>query len=232
MIDSLRRLREQRHAEERERLLEEERQRIARDLHEHVEQAFFAVGLAATTAIGLASTSTVGRLPVVDSLVDALSQINELAQTGAEQLRAAIFALNHAEVDERGLVPSLSRLIQEFRIRTGIDADIVLTESERRLPTDVAETLYAAAREALANVERHSNAGAVLLGLHISAFSVSLNIQDDGAGAASGAVGGAQSGLRCVAERVLRLRGSFSAGPNPDGGFLVRARVPLNRSGG
>jgi two-component system NarL family sensor kinase len=143
-----------------------------------------------------------------------------------------MFALNHAEVVGRGLVPSLSRLVKEFRIRTGIDADIVLTGSDKRLQTDVAEALYAAAREALANVECHSNASAVLLALHISAWSVSLTIQDDGAGAASGSDSGTPSGLHRVADRVLRLSGSFSAGPHTEGGFLVRTYLPLSLSGG
>jgi PAS domain S-box-containing protein len=232
MTDSLQRLREQRDVEERKRLLDEERQNIAHDRHERVEQAFFAVGLAATNAIGLARASTVVRLPVVDSLVDALSQVNDLAATGADQLHAAMFALNHAEVVGRGLVPSLSRLVKEFRGRTGIDADIVLTGSEKRLQTDVAEALYAAAREALANVERHSNASAVLLALHIGGWSVRLTIQDDGTGAVSGADGVTASGLHRVAERVLRLNGSFSAGPNAEGGFLVRTYLPLSLSGG
>jgi signal transduction histidine kinase len=229
MTESLLRLREQRDAEERVRLLEEERQQLAHDRHERVHQAFFALGLVTTTAIGLARASTVVRLPVIDSLVDALSQVTHLAATGADQLHAAMFALNHAEVDGRGLVPSLARLVKEFRIRTGKDADIVLTGSEQRLETDVAETLYAAAREALTNVERHSNGAVVLLGLHISADSASLTIQDDGAGDVSGADSGTQSGLRRVAERVLRLNGSFSAGPNTEGGFLVRTCLPLVR---
>jgi hypothetical protein len=72
---------------------------------------------------------------------------------------------------------------RDFRTRTGIEADLVLTGSDERIDTDVAETPYSTARAALANVELHSRAGAVLLGLHISSRSVSLSVQDDGDGA-------------------------------------------------
>jgi signal transduction histidine kinase len=101
----------------------------------------------------------------------------------------------------------------------------------------VAETLYAAAREALANVERHSNASAVILGLHITSHYVTLSIQDDGTGATPVAPqhilnSAACFGLHSVGERVGDLNGSFAAGPNPDGGFQVRARLPLKERRG
>jgi signal transduction histidine kinase len=72
----------------------------------------------------------------------------------------------------------------------------------------------------------------VVLGLHIGRRDVMLTVQDDGTGAppvliepvAGGATG---FGLRSVGERILGLNGSFVAGPNPDGGFLVRTRLPL-----
>ena len=38
-------------------------------------------------------------------------------------------------------------------------------------------------------------------------------------------------GLRSLRERVRRLHGTFASGPGPDGGFLVRARIPLQAGG-
>jgi signal transduction histidine kinase len=200
-----------------------------REQHENIEQAFFAIGLAATRAIRLADRVRGGQSPsgeVRESLVDALTRVSELAATGAEQLQTAILAINHVDVVGRGLVPALSKLVGDFGERTSIDAALIVTGSEQRLQTGVAETLYATAREALANVEHHSCAGAVLLGLHISEHDVTLCIQDDGSGAAASWDGGAHSGLRCCAERVGCLSGNFTAGPSPDGGFLVRAQLP------
>jgi signal transduction histidine kinase len=91
------------------------------------------------------------------------------------------------------------------------------------------------AREALANVERHARAGAVVLGLHIGASSISLTIHDDGDGASPLVLkrisnSATHFGLRGMRERVRRLRGTLVVGPGRDGGFLVRARIPL-RSG-
>jgi len=231
MIDTMLRLRAQREAEERERFIEVSRQRIARDLNDHVAQALFAIGLAATAAIAPPGAPGGAHPLAVETLVDVLARVSQLAATGTEQIRAATFALNQADVVGGRLAPTLGKVVHDFRTRTGIDADLVLTGSDERIDTGVAEMLYSTAREALANVELHSRAGAVLLGLHISSRSVSLSVQDDGDGAPLEVDAETSTGLRRLAEQVLRHGGSFSAGPNPDGGFLVRARLPLKSDG-
>ncbi len=208
-------------------LRDDERRRIARELHDHVEQTFFAIALTATAALdGPDRTWT----PPHDS--QAMSQVRELATSGAEQLRAAIFALNHAEFDRRGLIAALWKLVRGFQNRTGIETDLVLTGAKRQVPTEVAEVLHAMAREALANVERHSRAGAVVLGLHIRPRSVSLTVHDDGAGAPplvlkQIANSATHFGLRGMRDRVRRVHGTLFAGPGSDGGFVVRARIPV-----
>ncbi len=229
VIDRLQETRSQLDAAQRDRLLDEERRRIARDLHDHVEQTFFAIGLSARAALGNGANGT-----HAVSEAETLERVSQLAASGADQLRAAIFALNHAEVDGRGLVPELWRLVKAFQSRTGVETDLVLTGAQRRLPTDVAEALHSVAREALANIERHAQAGAVVLGLHIGPRAVTLTIQDDGMGASALVLRQISSstihfGLRGIRERVRQLRGRFSARPGPDGGFIVRARVPLQR---
>jgi signal transduction histidine kinase len=122
--------------------------------------------------------------------------------------------------------------VRTFQQRTAIDTDLVLTGAQRDVPTEVAEGLHAVAREALANVERHSSAGAAVLGLHISARFITLTVHDDGAGASPlvlKQIGDSAThfGLRGLRQRVRRLNGTFFAGPGPDGGFLVRAKIPL-----
>jgi PAS domain S-box-containing protein len=227
IVERMQRLRQQCDDQQRERLLEEERRRLVREMHEHVEQALFAIGLAATAATAKPPSD-----PGVQPLLTALGQVNELATAGAQQLREAIFALHHADVQGRGLEPALLQLAADFRRKTGIEADVASTGARRRLPTVVAETLYSVAREGLANVEHHAHAAAVVLGLHIDWRSVTLSIQDDGDGASLEAwpgVGNSTTrfGLRILRERVLSQNGSFFAGPSPEGVFLVRTTLPL-----
>jgi signal transduction histidine kinase len=210
-----------------ESLRDDERRRIARELHDHVEQTFFAIGLTATAAF-----DGPDRTHTTPSTSRALVEVRELATDGAEQLRAAIFALNNPEFASRGLIATLWKLVRGFRTRTGIEADLVLTGAQGQVPTDVAEVLHATAREALANVERHSRAGAVVLELHIGPRSISLTVNDDGAGASPLVLkqiskSATHFGLRGMRDSVRRLHGTLVTGPGPDGGFLVRARIPL-----
>jgi signal transduction histidine kinase len=208
-------------------LLEDERRRIARELHDEVEQTFFAIGLTATAALDGPQRSS-----AVPPLSQALKQVGQLATVGAEQLRTAIFALNHAEFAGRGLMAAFWSLVRSFQNRTGIETDLVLTGAQRQVPAEVGEVLHAMAREALANVERHSHAGAVVLRLHVAPRSITLTIHDDGAGASQLVLkriwnSATHFGLRNMRDRVRQLRGTLVAGPGPDGGFLVRARIPL-----
>jgi signal transduction histidine kinase len=212
-------------------LRDDERRRIARELHDHVEQTFFAIALTATAALDYPDRTLD---PPNDS--SSMAQVRELATSGAEQLRAAIFALNHAEFDRRGLIAALWKMVRGFQSRTGIETDLVLTGGKRPVPTEVAEVLHAMAREALANVERHSRAGAVVLGLHIRPRSISLSVHDDGAGAPRLVMkqiskSTTHFGLRGMGDRVRRLHGTLVAGPGSDGGFVVRARIPVPAGG-
>ena len=68
--------------------------------------------------------------------------------------------------------------------------------------------------------------------VRIGQRSVELLISDDGAGAArsEGGRGGALGGGRGIVgmrERVGLFGGELTAGPRPEGGFVVRAILPM-----
>ena len=230
MVERLQVLRGQVEAAQRDQLLADERRRIARDLHDPVEQTFFAIELAATSG----QKKGVGGEQTVERMADALAQVSTLAASGAEQLRASIFALTRDDVDGRGLVPDLWNLVRSFQHRTGIETDLVLTGPPCRLPTEIAEVLHAAAREALSNVDRHARASSVVLCLGFGRRTVTLTVQDDGVGVSALVLKQIQNsatrfGLRGLGDRVRGVHGSFTARPGTEGGFLMRVRVPLMR---
>jgi PAS domain S-box-containing protein len=133
----------------------------------------------------------------------------------------------------RAGIARLGTMVRCFEQRTGIQADLVLTgPATDPLPTDIAEMLHAVGRVALANVERRSRARAVVLGLRVGPSSVTLSIHDDGGSATSGAVeriadSSSRIDLRAVSQRVRHLGGTLVARPGPDGGLVVRLRLPL-----
>jgi signal transduction histidine kinase len=85
-------------------------------------------------------------------------------------------------------------------------------------------------------VLRHAGARTAWLEVCYEPSRVVIGVRDDGSGA--GRVGGAGGngrqghGISGMRERALALSGQFTAGPHPDGGFQVRARLPLDGAGG
>ena len=196
------------------------------ELQDQALQAFFAIGLRAHAALADVTPSQRG-----ETMAAVLGEIIEVATSGRQQLREAMLALGRAEVDQRGLVEVLQSLARSFRERTGIDTEVIVTGRQRDLPSDAVETLHHAAAEALADIERHARATAVVLSLHMTRRYASLNVHDDDIGAAARLkrIRGTASyvGLRGVAARVRRLGGTFTIRPSREAGFLVRARLRL-----
>jgi anti-sigma regulatory factor (Ser/Thr protein kinase) len=197
-------------------------------LQDHALQTFFVIGLLARAALA--------ELPpeqASDSIGTALGQIIDVAATGREHLREAVLALGRSEPGRGGLVETLQTLAQSFQDRTGIDAEVIVSGRPRTLPIEAIETLYHAAAEALANIERHSQTGAVILSLQIARRNITLSIHDDGVDISNPsprriASSTTHVGLRGVGLQVRRMGGSFLAKPLREGGFVVRTRLPLN----
>jgi signal transduction histidine kinase len=206
-----------------------ERRQVARELHDHVEQTLFSIGLLASSVVNDPAAQHAQL-----SQSQAARRIRDLAIAGAEQLRTAIFELNQPELDGRGLVPLLFKLARSFQLRTGIDTDLAVNETEVRVPSRQASAVRAVAHEALTNVERHAQASAVLMSLRVTPDLVTFTVHDNGVGPPPLAIqqigeSTTHFGLRGVTERVERLNGELIARPGPDGGFLVRAHLPLAR---
>jgi PAS domain S-box-containing protein len=198
-----------------------ELRRSSAEPQDRAAQTFIAIGLVARAALNdMPDDIAAGPLAL------ALTQVAELAATGAGHLHQARFADVELAADGHEFVPTLRRLVRSFQHRTGIEAALVVTGDQGWLPNDVAEVLQAVGMHALAFVEHQSSASAVVLGLRISQRSVTLSIHDDGAtGRATG--GQIQLALRDVGLRVRRMGGTFVARPGREGGFLVRTRLPL-----
>uniref|UniRef100_A0AAU2JKQ9 histidine kinase n=1 Tax=Streptomyces sp. NBC_00049 TaxID=2903617 RepID=A0AAU2JKQ9_9ACTN len=101
---------------------------------------------------------------------------------------------------------------------------------EDRLPADVAATAHRIVLEALTNIGKHAaTATVVRVGLRTLPTGLEVRITDDGghpAALSENARGGGY-GLAGMAERAAALGGSLTAGPTPEGGWLVTALLPF-----
>jgi signal transduction histidine kinase len=62
--------------------------------------------------------------------------------------------------------------------------------------------------------------------VHYRDKEISVEVGTDGSGSPAASPGGSGRGLAGLRDRVGALGGDFTADPRPDGGFVVRARIP------
>jgi signal transduction histidine kinase len=145
-----------------------------------------------------------------------------------------VVALREADLDptnsEHALAPSPSLAdIDRLAAATadaGVRVDVRRSGQQRPLPADIDLSAYRIVQEALTNVVRHAGTGRCRVAIGYGAEELSVEVVDDGRGAT---VGGSAHGFGLVGmrERVSLLRGHLTAGPRPEGGFRVTARLPL-----
>ncbi|GAA1885315.1 hypothetical protein GCM10009753_11950 [Streptantibioticus ferralitis] len=102
-----------------------------------------------------------------------------------------------------------------------------------RVPPDVAAGVHRIVRESLTNVVKHAaDATAVRIAIRPVPDGLEVRIADDGTKAArlTESARGGGFGLVGLTERAEALGGRLAAGPAPEGGWLVAAVLPLNRT--
>jgi signal transduction histidine kinase len=89
--------------------------------------------------------------------------------------------------------------------------------------------VYRIVQEALTNVRKHAGpAASATVRIAYEPRAVTVEVVDDGRGAATSlAASGAGQGLIGMRERVEIYGGAFASGPRPDGGYAVRAVLPV-----
>lgn len=194
---------------------EEERRRLAAELHDEIGQSLTALALQLNR---LAEQSSNGlRAPAV-SARDAALQIVHDVRALARQLRPEA-------LDELGLVPALTNLIERLSARTGLVIERVLARDLPPLAPDAELVIYRIAQESLTNVIRHAHAGCAEVTLAKVPGAVVLAIRDDGRGIEPEPAG--QGGLRFMRERAISVGADLQiTARGSSGGTEVRLRLP------
>lgn len=201
--------------------LADERERVAARLHDTVGRLLYALNLRAGT-LKLAARDMV--------LSEEARQIEALARSGLAGLRHAVATLASMRLDDRGLVPSLERLVSDFEESHSVAVSLAVDGGDQPLPASVEEALFRVAEEALANVERHAQAGSVTVLLDRRDDEVVLRVRDDGLGfGRSTAPSGTGLGLE-LARRALEPIGGAIELVDGAPGVEVVARVPMRPS--
>ncbi|MEU8314936.1 sensor histidine kinase [Micromonospora sp. NPDC048169] len=206
---------EQRKEEEARHRATEERLRIARELHDLLGHHLSLISVQASAAL---------HRPDPERSAEALAVIKQTSRETLRELRAALGVLRQEGTTPSDPAPGLDRL-GELVTAAGRCGLAVRTEvtGTGPLPPEVDLSAYRIVQEALTNVSRHAGATTAVVRVVPDGDEVVVEVADDGAGPA----GPPGTGILGMDERARALGGSLTTGPGPDGGFLVRARLPL-----
>jgi signal transduction histidine kinase len=207
------------------RAVVEERTRIARELHDIVGHS---------VSVMTVQTSGVRRLlrPEQEQEREALLAVERTGREALAEMRRVVGALRDPEeAPSLAPQPSLSRveaLVTRAR-ETGLPVDLEIEGEPVPLPAGVDLTAFRLVQEGLTNAIKHAAAHHADVRVRYDGDHVEIEVSDDGqgAGAVDAASNGGGHGLAGMRERVSIYGGELEAGPRVEGGFRLRARLPV-----
>ncbi|MEU2448470.1 sensor histidine kinase [Streptomyces sp. NPDC012765] len=212
--------RAERAAAERRRV-DEERLRIARELHDVLAHSISVINVQAGVGLALLDSDP-------EQARTALATIKAASKEALGEVRQVLDTLRSPGEAPRSPAPGLDRLpeLVEQAASAGLAVDVAAEGGARPLPPGVDLAAFRILQEALTNVMRHSGSRTARIRLTWQPHALGLRVDDDGP-ATGDASGGSGNGLVGMRERAAALGGTVEAGPRPDGGFRVAARLPL-----
>jgi signal transduction histidine kinase len=208
-------------ATEAQRAIADARAGIARELHDVVAHNVSVM----TVQAGVA------RLVVVDDPVraqEAIGAVEEAGRRALDELRHLLGVLRPETASgELGPQPALNQvheLVDQLR-QTGMSISLA-ADVPSELPVRVDLFSYRIVQEALTNVLKHGGIDAAVQ-VRLEEADGQLEIEVADTGTVTSTLPGSGQGIVGMRERAILLGGTLEAGPRPEGGFRVFARLPI-----
>ena len=212
------------------RAVGDEQARIARELHDVIAHSVSVIVVQASAADDVFDERP-------DQARAALRSIESAGREALAELRRLLAAVRtQAEADADGEPahpqPGLDRLgeLAAPLRAAGLEVALHREGDEDAVPAGVDLSAYRIVQEALTNTLRHAGASRAEVTVRSEPGMLELDVLDDGHGGTGPAPDGGGRGIAGMRERATMLGGTLDAGPLPEGGFRVHARLPLEAS--
>lgn len=213
--------------------VERERERIAKDIHDDLGAGLTQIML----------QSSLARRESPDRMQTDLLQISETARDLVRAMDETVWAVNPENDTLDGLITYVGKFVQEFSTAAKLRCRLDLPPEPPAitLSAEVRHHIFLAVKEALNNVVKHSHATEVSLRLELERDALTLVIEDNGVGLASGSSDGVAHarlssghGIPNLRHRLEGIGGKCSICSRPAEGTQVNLTIPIrdeNRSG-
>ena len=174
-----------------------------------------------------------------DRTRSALVAIEHAGRRALTAMPSLLRALRTEDADEaRAPQPTLADLddLVAGVTAAGLPVTLRVQGTRRPLPPSLDLSAYRIVQEALTNSLKHAGPAHAEVVICYGREDLEVTVTDDGSASASGRrpsdsdrqLRRSGHGLVGMRERVALFGGELPAGPRPDGGFAVRARLPLD----
>lgn len=209
-----------------ERAVAEERLRIARELHDVVTHSMGLIAVKAGVANHVLRTRP-------EEAHDALRVIEATSRGALAEMRHMLGVLRSDVDSERADLDPVPRLtgldaLAERTAMAGVPVDLKVSGVDQ-VPDGVGLSAYRIVQEALTNVVKHAGPTRCRVEVEGDTREVRVAVTNEGVPGrrAHRQPQPAGHGIAGMRERVALYGGTLWAGPLPDGGFAVRARLPF-----
>ncbi|MGW4896837.1 sensor histidine kinase [Kitasatospora sp. NPDC004240] len=201
----------------------EERTRIAREMHDVV---------AHRVSLMVVHAGALERIVAKDPEKAAQSAklMGEVGRQALNELREILGVLRMSDEGaqpEPDSLARLPRLVDQSRA-AGMAVTLTVSGTRQEFTAEAEQTAFRVVQEGLTNAHKHAGGAQVSVLLAYAPNGVRVSVVNDcpGGERSAAALPSGGNGLVGMRERVVALGGSFSAGPEADGGFRVEAVLP------
>lgn len=211
---------------------EEERRRaygqrldVAREVHDVVGHSLAVITMQSGIALHV-----MDRRP--EQARVALEAIRQQSRDALEELRATL-ALYRGEVDAGGAprrpqprLVDLPALVDTMRT-SGLPVELATTGRRDGVPAAIDLAGFRIVQESLTNVLRHAGEAHARVAVDYQPDAIEIEVTDDGSARPGTPPGPGGNGIAGMRERSAAVGGTLEVGARAEGGFRVRARLPL-----
>lgn len=203
---------------------EQERRKWARELHDETLQNLASLRVLLSAAKRHADTE-----PCIEVIDTSIVRVDETIK----EMRRLIADLRPAALDQLGVGPALSALVERVQSENEITIDLriefAVGDGAGRLVPQLEDTIYRVVQESLNNAVRHGGASRAIVEIFEESDEITVRVADDGSGFDPDAPR-AGHGLTGMGERIALAGGELEVLSGPSGS-TVQARVPARRLG-
>jgi signal transduction histidine kinase len=191
---------------------------IARELHDEFGQVLTAMG----SMLGRAGRHA----PEGSPLRGELREVAEIAQTTLDNMRGLSQTLHPSILEDAGLERTVDWYLSTIERQLGLTVSYERPATPIAVDSEVGIQVYRVLQESLSNVARHAGVKDVRVRLHAADGVLELDVEDHGRGLPASTE---RRGLGIVAmrERAALVGGTLEFVRPPEGGTLIRFRVPI-----